>query len=381
MSYIELKANVKQNIKSIQFCPVEWLDVNSFKAKLLKNNPIEPFIEHTNGTRIYVGKTIPSFYNYRIEVPYKTELIGMVYENLSNKKWTLVVSWDSRTYEFNENFLVLNLNDEKYYEWKLSSLGDVPKYALRGAVENNISEFLYIGKTVDNYKFGKIHVSLKVLYVASFDNKELSHEEYQVLCLKPSPTSLKNLCRLKLRSIIQTNEKFLTLSNRLPSSLVEYLLYPQALCRFDFIQNDRLISKCGCYALFINRFDKIVCMNVHKRKNLNFFDLFRNFESICLTQNHILFVHKNSYSFSIFSKVITNKSIPYGSDYKWQFEVKDIYNSANEEPLKYIEIIEHVKKCIVKTTIINDQLSMTMNYILVPSDHSSDDDNNNNDNQ
>ena len=154
----------------------------------------------------------------------------------------LRVPYGSAVYEVKDNFVVLSINDESSFEWKIDKNGNLPSFALRGSLDNHANEFLYIGRTLldapsggkwmdhngfwNNFEeivasIGKIHSSHQCLYAPIGEN-EVAYNDYEVLCLKPSPASLKVLSRMVIRDkisyFVQNNNIKEKLENKLKKS-------------------------------------------------------------------------------------------------------------------------------------------------------------------
>lgn len=131
----------------------------------------------------------------------------------------------------------------------------VPKNALRGCIDWYSKEYFYIGRTrpddeaankpdylsygqwekfnetIPN-RFGKVHVSHQCLYVG-LNRLELRFQNYDLLCLRPSPASLSILTRSFLRNHLNhSNErisKINAIRKRIPTHLIEFVKYPSQL--------------------------------------------------------------------------------------------------------------------------------------------------------
>ena len=264
------------NVKSIQrkyfFPELFWLDPKYFK-EIESKNEIKPSIIGSDGNKMYIGKTVPDNSDYNNPMSMH-EIIGTVVKDLDGNL-CLRVPYGSRVHTLTDNFVVLSIQDENSYHWIKESNGSIPAYALRGSLDNSVNEFLYIGRTIlkndlkgkyfggyhmDEFNeqitqsIGKVHSSHQCLYVP-IGNNEVALREYEVLCLKPSPASLKVLSRLVVRNKIgqdvnNMKEKF---QNRLPLSIIKYLEYPTSLSYGEYmLKGEKLLSECGNFELFIN---------------------------------------------------------------------------------------------------------------------------------
>ncbi|CAF1091994.1 unnamed protein product [Brachionus calyciflorus] len=97
-----------------------------------------------------------------------------------------------------------------------------------------------------------------------FKNYELNYKTYDILCLKPSPACLKNLCRLELRKLLgHSNEKIEKINEKslvqLSKSLINFIKYPSYLLVGEYLLNgDKFVSKDGRFELTIEDYGKLV---------------------------------------------------------------------------------------------------------------------------
>ena len=95
--------------------------------------------------------------------------------------------------------------------------------------------------------FGKVKQSYKLLF-APTKSMELGFDQFETLCLKASPASLKELCRQVVRSSLnysQANIKSLNATDRpiVPLALVNFLKYPSHLRVGEcLLCNEKLVS-------------------------------------------------------------------------------------------------------------------------------------------
>lgn len=103
-------------------------------------------------------------------------------------------------------------------------------------------------------RFGKVHVSHQCLYIG-FNNIEVKFDEYDVLCLRPTPAPLSILARCYIRELLAHSNEHIERINepgkrrRLPENLVQFLKYPShlsvgkedSLYKESYIDDDFLI--------------------------------------------------------------------------------------------------------------------------------------------
>lgn len=277
MEYVET-ANVLNQSRRLKFPSIRWLNKSKFEHYLFNNIPIHPKLNsstdinnnnNTSNDCIYVGKTITT--NTREGARYGfdhgdinhrlvyLEIVGTVAKN-SDNEWLLYVTHSNKVYEIKEDFLVLALENEHDYEWKNVFFNDLlVKHPLVGGQDLKRKENMYIGKaSVENTGenvFGGVSFSDNCLHLAHND-RELAYKKFDLLCLKPSPASLKDLCRDMLRRHFDhSNEKInhLNAQNTLPHSLLNYVKYPSYMKRGDcLLKGEKLVSYDDSFELSLD---------------------------------------------------------------------------------------------------------------------------------
>ena len=330
------------NVKNIQrqyfFPEISWLDVEYFK-EIENINTLIPFLIASDGvTKMFVGKTVPDYSDWRNPMTIY-EVIGTVVRDL-NGNYCLRVPYDSRVFEVREKFLILSLKDDDSFEWKNDANEYIPNYALKGSLHNTTSEIFYIGRSLPNEtsairchnhnwskcnepvtSIGTIDSTHGCLY-APIDDSVVCLLVYEVLCLKPSPASLKVLCRLVVRGKIGHNVNIMrqTFENKLPNSIIQYLEYPSKLRYGEYLlKGEKLVSSCGSFELFINNTNEMICKD--NKKNVNIGTI-SNIHSLYLYNNKIIMNHLNGNKFQIFAYIYFNrKMIP--NEYSLEFSNKN----------------------------------------------------------
>lgn len=317
MEYIESPSIQEINHKVV-FKRIKWLTKDKFLNYLNKGIEIYPNIETSLSTkeRFYIGKTIQhdlaegvrfneysSYYHYQEEhdEPVETsqrdnnfnlEIIGTVLKNSITKEWQLNVPHGTNTVTINRNFLVLSIEDPASFQWITTKKANIPIYALRGCIDRQTNEYFYIGRTsfesespsfynngwheYENRSkvpilFGKVHPGHQLMY-APFDGLELAYQTYDILCLNPSPTKLKNLCRWELRKLLShSNEKIEQINQNqniyLPKSLLDFIKYPSYLTVGDFmLKGEKIVRKDGKFELTISDNGNLICQSIIKNK-------------------------------------------------------------------------------------------------------------------
>lgn len=271
--------------RRIIFPQVKWMTLDKFKQTLETNTPINPCLIDANKLlNKYVGKSMPKLANNDSnEIVEVSESIGTVEYDLNRQAWKLQALINGRVTDLTRDFLVLNIPDSNLIEWKtdLKSFN----YAYRAAFNHKSVKSEFVGKSKTNTdlkdqlifysnswiyidsiakpEFGKINDTNNLLFTF-WKEIEIGHDQFEVLCLKPSPASLKTLCQLKIRQAIDHNQSRIKLLKNIPESLISFLSYPSILKNGQILlKNERLIDKNGKYELCINQANNLVhrCLN------------------------------------------------------------------------------------------------------------------------
>jgi hypothetical protein len=352
MSFKET-ANVKHQTRRLVFSNVEWLDLGTFKERLRQNgmDSVHPFVNTIDG-RVYIGKGV-----LRIgDANDLHEYIGVV-SKLSDGTWNL--DYIKRNGGLEElltvqnDFLVMSIPDLNSYAWIRAQMNMVPKYALR-ETNSPTGDFVYVAKTIsgknvdDNAdevvmpNIGTVDSSEWLLSVfdKSYNQQVFKHEDFSMLCLKPSPASLKELSRLAIRaSFSYDNRSILKLNKIIPDTLTAYLEYPRHLYAGDvLLPGDKLISKCGEYELYLIdysdfTFDKSTSALIFRRiDNDSELDFEVNdVESLVLKNNKIIFCFTNDRSAHCFYQLLS-------TDRKYRMNL--CVSSTCDTPFAIIETLQ-----------------------------------------
>jgi hypothetical protein len=266
--------------RRFDYAQIKWITKSTFTSSLMQ---INPFIDtDDNGTldkRLFIGRSSPTH-----KIP---ELIGTVLKN-EKGDWQLDIFHKTGIHHIKNDFFVLHLNNSRSYIWRSILSSDslpMPTDALRSI--NHCEEYFYIGRTIPKYDFklsdteplpnnyddplrvmfGNIKMDQsKALYLPD-NGLIMKIEKYEVLCLLPSPTSLKNLCRLVIREATNNSNRLISLINKghesggkyLPDHLVEFVKYPSFLSNGDYLlKNEKLVDELNQFELFINNKNQFI---------------------------------------------------------------------------------------------------------------------------
>jgi hypothetical protein len=167
---------------------------------------------------------------------------------------------DEKVYSSEKYFILCVQQEDSYYWCENALLNNIPKNALRATLNHNICEYLYIGKD-SHENIGSIVRSDNIIYTIR-NIKRIDEVNVSILCLKASPTSLKNLCKLKIQSKLTTNRQIERLSLTLPNNLVYFLRYPSFISSGEcLLKGEKLISTNHEGVLEISHENKIIHMS------------------------------------------------------------------------------------------------------------------------
>lgn len=373
MEYIE-SPSIQEINRKVTFEPIKWLNKDKFLKYLKMGKEIYPNIENTND-KCYIGKTLHTNLNegirfneynsHFIDEPFERrqqnnnfnlEIIGTIKKNKTNNEWQLNVSHGSNAIQIKDNFLILSLEDTQSFQWVTTQKANIPSYALRGCIDQQTNEYFYIGRTSfesenpyiyspstnvwNAYEnpsgipalFGKVHTSHQLMYVA-YNGLEIAYETYDILCLKPSPSKLKNFCRWELRNLLKhSNENIEKINENqnifLPKSLLDFIKYPSYLTVGDcMLRGEKIVRKDGKFELIIDNNGNLVCQSIIKNK-----DKLSNDELIELENTQI----KRIVSYQIHSIWLLRFQVAF---YKLNTKVKVICNFFENTP-EYILTID-----------------------------------------
>lgn len=304
--------------RRLVFPLIKWLTKEKFieDLKSVNLNQIHPHMnvyenENDPFKRVYIGKSIPMNRDEGIRNPYSyyeqnslnLEILGTVSRDL-NGDWSLKVPYASDEHIIKKDFLVLSIQDPSSFEWIKTRNGETHTYSLRGAIDHQTNEYFYIGRNQPENNeyakpryyefrefhqfnepvpplFGKIHPSHRCLYVP-FDNKELALQDYDILCLRPSPAPLKILTRLEIRKSLKFSDENIQRINKnkngmkhIPDTLLKFLKYPNSLTVGEFmLKDEKIVSEDGKFELQIQNNGDLVCRSlINNKDELNERDL------------------------------------------------------------------------------------------------------------
>ena len=233
--------------RNLIFPSITWLHKNEFKK--ICNHELYPSckINDILNEKILIGKNLPYLTN-------DTKNVFIGYVNFESND-QLKIATNEKKVIIENDYHILSIADPDSFQWKETKKDLIPNYAFRSCLNYNLFEYFYIGRTLgDNKYVGNVCRSDGLLYVCDEFNEAKSFENYEILCLKPSPTSLKQQCCIFLRHFMyKAGFKVSSFENYLPKPLINYLNYPSYLSNGDcLLKNEKLVSENGLHELKLN---------------------------------------------------------------------------------------------------------------------------------
>lgn len=218
---------------------------NLNKTDLLEKFPCG---QSEHGELIFVGKTRSKVSSTnRI-----TDQIGQVKKSVHK----LEICHLNKIFKL-DSFALLNFSHSNCFKWS-NFESSLPNNALRVGYDTINQSVLYVGRKLEKNLslIGKLSSNnLKLITSLKQGIKEID-SNFQILCLKPSPQSLKILCRNKIRSLLNSNNldikklKGLYLKN---SRLLDFIKLKCYLKSGECLnKNQGIQSSNGRYRLYLD---------------------------------------------------------------------------------------------------------------------------------
>lgn len=141
---------------------------------------------------------------------------------------------------------------------------------------------MYVGKTTNQGLTYVGHISGRNQLIAPLNGKVNSFSTFSILCLKPTPATLRHLTRITIRrSTGNENNKMEHLEYAMEPHLVKYIKCPSCLkSNQSLMRGDCLISKNGIYRLSLELDGRLLYYFNEER---DFLFLYDNVESLWLS--------------------------------------------------------------------------------------------------
>ena len=256
--------------RNISFPSIVWLEKSEYvDAKVNGSLNLYPAFEFTKilNEKLLIGKNVSYLTN-------STKNVFIGYVNSENDD-NLKIATNEKKVVLTKNYYILCFSDSSSFNWIETINDKIPKYALRSCLNYNLFEYFYIGRTLDDKKYiGNICRSDGLLYICNEFNEAKSYSNFEILCLKPSPTSLKQLCSIYIRQVMSKNGfKESSLEKYLPKPLIDFLKYPSFLCNGEcLLKNEKLVSENGLHELKLTENSKLEYFQIETEKKRILYD-------------------------------------------------------------------------------------------------------------
>ena len=325
-----------------------WLyvsELGKIEKKLIKNHYPHGLSKH--GELTLIGKT-----RSRLSSSNKiTDQVGQAQKSTLK----LQVCHMNKVYEL-DSFYALNFNKKDCFEWKLiddNNNFSLLKYGLRLGVDTVNQSCIYAGRTLSN-KYSPIivgHVNNNLNLVVALNNKDtINLNQFELLCLKPSPAKLKHLCRNMIRSIMtHKNDNMEKLEYLIESSLIKYVKYKNCLkCGQELKKGECLVSKNGIYKLKIELDDRLLYYINDKG---DYLCLYKNVDSLWFNDLGGLIVCFKDFKSTCFVNNFSHLNIMYDEDSKLRLN-----DNGNLQLVSSL----HPKKIIIQ---FRDDIQLSINSL------------------
>lgn len=194
-----------------------------------------------------------------------------------------------------DTFTILGFSQSKcyYYHSISDTTQKLPDNLLKLGVDTLTDRILCIGRT--NYNKNKNLIGQlgpNQQLIVPIENQLISFRNFELLCLRPSVASLKHLCRLKIRELLNhENSNIQKLKFLVEDTLLKYLKYSSELkVNQQLKMGESLISSNGKYRLSIDNQGRLFYYINEERDYLFLYD---NVESLWFTDLKLLVCFKD----------------------------------------------------------------------------------------
>ena len=128
-----------------------------------------------------------------------------------------------------------------------------------------------------------------------YRNLEVGLDQFETLCVKPSPVSLKTLCRSVVRSSLDFNQKSIQLLDAaIPRTLLDFVKYPVHLNTGEFLlPGEKLVAKDGSCEMWIDETsNELVIRNNDDTYVVT--EAQKGFSVVCVHRFHVIFYDQNN---------------------------------------------------------------------------------------
>ncbi len=241
-----VKSCVFRSNPRICFEDLAWLTISDFanidkSTNLSKNFPSGFDVD---GEATFIGKT-RSILSQRNLV---TDQIGTV--KRSTRKMEIIHR--GKLFDI-QQFLVLGVKDLDKCEWKRAK--EKPLFALRVGIDVVTQNILYIARSTVKESTYLGFISGPGSFQIPITNKQdILFSNVEILCLKPSPVSLKHLCRSRIRDLTNNENNQIDKLDEVLNDfdLLNFIRFKSYLKSNECLKpGESIVSKNGVYKLSI----------------------------------------------------------------------------------------------------------------------------------
>lgn len=133
----------------------------------------------------------------------------------------------------------------------------MPDNCLKLGVETLNQRILYIGRanfTKNINLIGHLAGNIEQQLIVPIENQMVQFKKFEILCLRPSPCSLKNLCRVLIRKLMRNdNLRIEKLRFLIPDNLIKFIKFSSELKINQQLKcGESLTSSNGKYSLYLD---------------------------------------------------------------------------------------------------------------------------------
>ncbi|RNA33141.1 hypothetical protein BpHYR1_037079 [Brachionus plicatilis] len=345
MSLLETIESCCYNSSSIlSYEPCIWTRETCLN-NLSKNNLSEKFPHglSQHGELILIGKTRSKLSSSnRI-----TDQIGQAKKSVHK----LDICHLNKVYQL-DSFALLNFPNSNCFKWS-NFESKLPDNALRVGYDTVNESVLYVGRTVGKNVnlIGKLSTHDFKLITSVKQEIKILDSKFQVLCLKPSPQSLKILCRNQLRSIFNLNNlDLIKLKNKIENSkLRDFVKLKCCLKPGEYLnRNQGIQSINGKYRLILDNFGRL---KFYFNEKNDFIYLYEKVECLWFCDLKLVICFEDQRSTNFLASFWTI-SVTYEKDSQLKLCNKGLLNliSSNEEK-KIVIQFRHDLSSYINSTV------------------------------
>lgn len=194
-----------------------------------------------------------------------------------------------------DTFTILAFSQPKSFYWHSinENTEKMPDNLLKLGVDTLGDHTLCIGRASHNKSQNLIgRLGQNQQLVVAIDNQPVEFKRFELLCLRPSAASLKHLCRIKIRKVMQNENKNIErLKILVDDKSIKYLKYSSELkVNQQLKTGESLISSDGKYRLTIDHEGRLL---YYINEDRDYLFLYENVEALWFTDLKVLVCFKD----------------------------------------------------------------------------------------